>query len=344
MKQATAIRKTFATQIKAGEVTGTDGDRMVTFVASTEDKDRDGEVILASAWQLDNYKKNPVVLWAHDYRGFPVGKGPGIHVADGKLILPCQFADADTYEFADTACKLAKGGYLNTVSVGFIPLEWEDIDGVKTFTKVELLEVSIVPIPSNPEALVSAREAGVISVKEFEHVTKPTGQKAISQASIADEVDYLLKMLSTAGINPENKKQLEVLMAEIMRLTGGDTPATDKRKALTNGHRAAIKEMVTECHRALDALEVHHKAHDVHHKGHRDMLGSVIKRLDEMSPEADEDADGDKGCECDGCDVKGCTCAGADCKDNACKCACHETAKAIAAAVERGVALALAEK
>ena len=126
---------------------------------------------------LYNYNKNPVVLWAHQYDSPPIGKALSINLKGKKTIARVLFADAETYEFADTIYRLAKGGFLNTVSVGFIPMEWEDGDGEKvprrTYTKQELLEFSIVPVPSNPEALVSAREAGIITVKEFDFVTKP---------------------------------------------------------------------------------------------------------------------------------------------------------------------------
>jgi len=53
----------------------------------------------------------------------------------------------------------------------------EEGDGEKeprrTYTKQELLELSAVPVPSNPDALVQAREQDVITIKEFEQITKP---------------------------------------------------------------------------------------------------------------------------------------------------------------------------
>ncbi|NKI20347.1 hypothetical protein HFN20_03700 [Paenibacillus dendritiformis] len=48
--------------------------RVLRFIGSTETEDRDQDVIRATGWQLENYKKNPVFLWAHDYTVPPIGR------------------------------------------------------------------------------------------------------------------------------------------------------------------------------------------------------------------------------------------------------------------------------
>ncbi len=133
-------------------------DRIYEFTASTSTQDRDGEVIDAQGWDLKNFKKNPVIMYAHDYRSLPIGKAPRVWIsADGKLKNTVEFPPEGTYEFADIVERLVDTGYLKTESVGFIPKKWEDGDGEKapkrTYTKQELLEISLVPVPSNPDAL-----------------------------------------------------------------------------------------------------------------------------------------------------------------------------------------------
>ncbi len=165
------VKKLLTTQVEPVR------DRVLQFVGSTETIDRDGEVIKASAWQTDRYMKNPVVQWAHDYQSPPVGKTLSISRKGTDTVFEVEFPPEDTYPFADTVYKLCKGGYLNATSVGFIPIEFDrgskDSEPKKTYTKVELLELSIVPVPSNPDALVSARNAGIITIKDFELITKP---------------------------------------------------------------------------------------------------------------------------------------------------------------------------
>ena len=152
-------------------------EREYEFTASTSIQDRDGEVIEASGWDLKNFKKNPVIMYAHDYRSLPIGKASRVWLSDGKLKNTVSFPPEGTYEFADIVERLVGAGYLNTESVGFIPKKWEDGDGEKaprrTYTKQELLEISIVPVPSNPDALRNAIEDGVITTKEFDAITKP---------------------------------------------------------------------------------------------------------------------------------------------------------------------------
>ena len=50
-----------------------DADSM-TFVASTGEVDRHGDVVSVSGWKLDAYRKNPVFLWAHDYSRPAIGR------------------------------------------------------------------------------------------------------------------------------------------------------------------------------------------------------------------------------------------------------------------------------
>jgi hypothetical protein len=40
--------------------------KSVTFVISTNDEDRYGEVVDQKSWDFKSYLKNPLVLWGHD--------------------------------------------------------------------------------------------------------------------------------------------------------------------------------------------------------------------------------------------------------------------------------------
>lgn len=140
-------------------------DRSVRFTISTDTIDRHGDTVSVEGWKLENYRKNPVVLWGHDYSMLPVGKARDLRVEDGKLKATVVFTAPGVSRFNDTVFELIKGGFLNATSVGFSPKKWswsEDDDrrlGID-FEEQELLEFSVVSVPANPEALIEARSAG----------------------------------------------------------------------------------------------------------------------------------------------------------------------------------------
>jgi len=141
--------------------------RTVDFVISSEAQDRDGDVIEAAGWELGNFLKNPVVLFGHDHGGLPIGRASDMRVEGGALKASVEFATMDQNPLAESVFRMVKAGFLKGASVGFMPIEFErDGDGMK-FTKQELLEFSIVPIPSNPEALVASKSINLAPVREY---------------------------------------------------------------------------------------------------------------------------------------------------------------------------------
>jgi len=143
------------------------GDGRLKFIISTASVDREGDIISVDGWKLENYRKNPVVLWCHDYTALPVAKSEEIHVENGQLVSTARFA-IELDPFYKLVYELYRGGYMSAVSVGFDPIRWEWVEerpegkrGVD-FKEQELLEYSCVPVPANPDALVQARALGHI--------------------------------------------------------------------------------------------------------------------------------------------------------------------------------------
>lgn len=143
---------------------GSEQERILRFIGSCEHADRDGDVILASGWELGNYKKNPVFLWAHDYSIPPIGRATNVFRQADKLIFDIEFPEKGIYTRADEVYELYKRGFMNATSVGFIGKEGEPLPtGGTKFTRQELLELSAVPIPSNPAAIQQAKSLGFMS-------------------------------------------------------------------------------------------------------------------------------------------------------------------------------------
>lgn len=150
---------------KGAYAKGVDSERRtVTFVLSTDAVDRDGDRILLDAWDLARYRKNPVVLWAHNSHTLPVAKSLHETLSDGALRSTAQFTTRDENPLGDTVFRLYQGGYLNAVSIGGMPKRYEWVDTEDRafgmdIHEIELYEYSAVPIPAHPDALVSASKS-----------------------------------------------------------------------------------------------------------------------------------------------------------------------------------------
>ena len=140
--------------------------RQITALASSPTIDRSGEVILPTAFDefLPIYMKNPIVIASHQHRldsghSPVVGNVINAWINNEGLWVIIEFAQTD---LGNEYWILYSAKTQRAFSVGFIPMEGENqqIDGkyVYTHTKVQLLEISCVPVPANPDALSKARQ------------------------------------------------------------------------------------------------------------------------------------------------------------------------------------------
>jgi hypothetical protein len=105
------------------------GEKAVVATISTAARDRHGDVIDPLGVRLERFRKNPVVLYAHDYDGLPVARSLWERVRDGddgpELVAKPQF-HMDT-ELSREVWALIEKGVLSAWSVGFIPEQWEPL-------------------------------------------------------------------------------------------------------------------------------------------------------------------------------------------------------------------------
>ena len=143
-----------------GVTTGVGADKAagpVTFVLSTDEVDRHGDVVSADGWRLEAYRENPVLLWAHDYQHPAIGRAASVWTEPHRLLAKVEFAPS---AFAQEVATLYAAGFQWGVSVGFRPIRWEERRDSRTgalaglrYLEQELLEVSAVPVPANRSAL-----------------------------------------------------------------------------------------------------------------------------------------------------------------------------------------------
>ena len=117
--------------------------------------DRQNEIVDQNGWQLDAYRENPVVLDSHRYESIEdlIGRCVRVEVVNGSLECDIIFADCEKGEMAE---ELVNTGFLRTVSVGFKSLERRPGGAGQplTHTRAELLEISLVSVPANRDAVL----------------------------------------------------------------------------------------------------------------------------------------------------------------------------------------------
>lgn len=199
-----------------------DGDLLkISGYASTVDKDRVGDRILPEAWSkggLENYKKNPILLFNHNY-GKPVGSTTQITVDDKGLFIEGSISKSagDTYG-------LIEDGVLKTFSVGFMV---RDADYDKTtegfiIKDAELLEVSVVSVPCNQDATFSLAKAFDNDAEYRKFVQKELNIDAdqlenteanVSENGSSAEVDSGNESATDLGKTTMNEDEIKALAA-----------------------------------------------------------------------------------------------------------------------------------
>lgn len=174
-------------------------ERVIRFIGSDESVDRDGDTISIDGWDVSSYMKNPIVLYGHDYYALPIARAIAVTVDKRmrNLMFDVKFPTieelttnpATPSEHAlrvDAIYNMAKAGILNTVSVGFRGTEYEATATGRAYKKQELMELSIVPIPSNPNAVAVMRAANIAdTIMKGVFAVTVKGNKKLSKESRA---------------------------------------------------------------------------------------------------------------------------------------------------------------
>lgn len=131
-------------------------------IISTESVNSYGSRVLTSGIDLEQYKRNPVLLWMHrrswEQGAMPIGRVENLRVEDGKLIGTPVFDQND--DFAKQIESKWENGFLRMASAGLEPIETTPDPALAlpgqtraTVTRSKLIEVSIVDIGGNDDAL-----------------------------------------------------------------------------------------------------------------------------------------------------------------------------------------------
>ena len=196
--------------------------RSADFIMSSETIDRHGDIVRQEGLSTERFMANPQGLLFHSSRQFPVGLWENVK----RRSRPAPKRTEGTLKFApaggpipevEQAAWSVANGLVRTVSIGFMPLDLEEIEhNDETRKKVgwswgfdikssELYECSLVPIPAQPDAIAK----GMIERDEM-----PAARDFLERA-----LDEWAKDPRTGMLIP--KKELEGIYA---RYFGNDGP------------------------------------------------------------------------------------------------------------------------
>lgn len=192
------MKHVFKTMICKAEASD---DGTITAVASTPDPDRMDDVV-APSWKLDDFRRSPVIMHAHDYEGPVVGKAVEIDLVGDTLMMRVKFDEHESNPLGQRLANQYREGFMSAFSVGFAPGKvtprsqlpkdhpaYSEKSAGSYMTENSLLEVSAVAIPANPQALaVRAKRWGL----EPEAVKMP-----LPPASMAPKAKHIINVEET---------------------------------------------------------------------------------------------------------------------------------------------------
>lgn len=164
--------------------------------ASTFDIDLGGDMIIKGAYEktLRERSGKVKVLWQHDM-STPIGKPMMMREDDQGLYIKAKLSDTQAGRDAMT---LLRDGVIDSMSIGYsvTDSDYKD-DGIRLIKELNLYEFSLVSMPMNEKAVITAVKN--LDVREVERVLREAGLSRSQAKAIAAKGVY--------GLREADKKQ-----------------------------------------------------------------------------------------------------------------------------------------
>lgn len=233
------------------------------FTITSGAPDSEGDRVNIDGLDLTRFSANPVAIWAHAHKSFPIGQWRNVQKIgrgfDGRITAELHLVSEGTVPEADTVAKLISDGVLRGASIGFLPLEsTPNAYGGYDHLRAELIEASVVSIPANPEALIAAGFGGyrgnaTVVLPDL----LPSGVSATTTAqelvdAARGAVERVFRQFVEAAAPPSVKTMLvraatAARLAMLERRSAGALSAADLEtiRALIEGIEAAAEQIET---------------------------------------------------------------------------------------------------
>ena len=196
-----------------------------TFVLTDESVNGYGYRVLTSGIGREQFLKNPVMLYSHEYGLLPIGTWEEVREKDGQLLATAKFDEGDP--FAQEVARKVDEGILKCCSIGFNILGIDESDDLKlpgqigpTVTKAELLECSICAIGANRNAmrLSDGMPSPTVKVGGRMTLTVVQGEKTKD-----------INPKNSSSMTEEEKKQMNEMQQRVQQLTEANQTLTQER-------------------------------------------------------------------------------------------------------------------
>jgi HK97 family phage prohead protease len=158
MKQIITISK----YTPAGEYEGVSKSARVAGIASTANKDRVGDTVQQN-WNTAEFARNPVLYWNHD-TNMVLGHVTKMEITPDGLIYEAELATTPLAMEVQTL--IAEGHFTGIAGEAFSSVRFQsspasiaETDTGYNFKDNKLMEISIVSMPANLDAMITSRSA-----------------------------------------------------------------------------------------------------------------------------------------------------------------------------------------
>lgn len=221
-----------------------------TFILSTQEVNSYGFIVLTSGIDLEDFKKNPAMLFNHNPNKIP-GKWDNIRVENNQLIADTLFDEKDSE--AQAIANKVEGGFLNGASIGIDIIEivlgaLAGFDDYVVVTKCKLREASLTPTPSNCSALKLYRDGKEITQAELQAQFITLSNNNQNQNNIEmKKFPFLVAALGLAEGATEDQvlDAVKTLKAEHAALTKEKTELSGKVSTLETAQKTTEEANIT---------------------------------------------------------------------------------------------------
>ena len=249
------------------EIKEDNGNRVIKGYASTPAVDSYDEIVIPTAFNtyLPKYQEYPILLVNHQWYEIPIGQFDLAKVDEKGLYVEASISKT---AMGNDVWTLIKDGVLKAFSIGYRvhKSEYDDDTKITTLTEVELVEISIVNVPANREALFQAAKSRGLKSIEFKTSEQPNKKGGAEmdpveiEQKVKDAVDAKtigMAAQATEAVNATLTPKLKDVEGKFMALV---TEAKDAAKGcVTQAEKAELIAKLTKLEEDQHLIETRQK-------------------------------------------------------------------------------------